>query len=57
MMIVYDIKWDTDGEEINLPTEVDFAEEIEEDMIADTLSDIYGWCVESFEVCYDPLPF
>ena len=55
---VYDIEWDTDGEEVDLPSEVFFDlddEEVEEDengnnIIADMLSDEYGWCVYSLQV-------
>lgn len=55
-IIVTNIKWDTDGEDIpELPTEValdkwtDDEEEIL-DCIADMLSDLYGWCVYNFEI-------
>lgn len=55
-IIVTNIKWDTDGEDIpELPTEVtldrwtDDEEEIL-DCTADMLSDLYGWCVFSFEI-------
>lgn len=55
-IIVTNIKWDTDGEDIpELPTEVsldkwtDDEEEIL-DCTADMLSDLYGWCVYSFEI-------
>ncbi len=55
-IIVTNIKWDTDGEVVpELPTEVAFdkwTDDEEEilDCIADILSDLYGWCVYSFEV-------
>jgi hypothetical protein len=49
-MLVTDIVWDTDGEKVELPTEVEIPNDIEEDEIADYLSDEYGWCVESFNV-------
>lgn len=47
------IVWDTDGEQVDLPTDVtlDTDLENEEDVQyrgADVLSDTYGWCVESF---------
>lgn len=45
---VFDIKWDTDGEDIDLPKEVRFEVE-EEDDIADKLSDYYGFCVFRFD--------
>lgn len=47
----YDIKWDTDGAEVNLPTEVVLDVECTVDVLeegADILSDKYGWCVFSF---------
>jgi hypothetical protein len=49
-MKVYPI-WETDGmsiDEIGLPTEVDVPNNIEENEIADYLSDEYGYLVESF---------
>jgi len=57
----YDIKWDTDGEKVNLPKEVTI--ELEEDgdytlqelvneFGADKLSDHYGWCVQGY--CWKP---
>ena len=50
---VTNIEWDTDGEDpkdLNLPNEVKINEDIDEDEIADYLSDEYGWCVCSFNV-------
>lgn len=55
MIVVSDIIWDTDCEkDLNLPDEVRIADEmeIEEDEIADYLSDEYGFCVESFIIGY-----
>ena len=59
---VWDIEWDTDGENVDLPTEViidDLPEErmqelineigYYDDGIADELSDRYGWCVWTFQ--------
>ena len=55
-IVVTNIKWDTDGEDIpELPTEVtldrwtDDEEEIL-DCTADMLSDLYGFYVFSFEI-------
>lgn len=49
---VFRIEWDTDGESVNLPTEVvmDVEKEVLEDRtgIADRLSELYGWCVREF---------
>ena len=48
---ITDIEWDTDGKDIeDLPTEVrmELDEDEDEDEIADTLSDLFGWCVNSY---------
>ena len=55
---IYDIKWDTDGETVDLPTEVDhtfdgyndIADEDLMDEISDWLSDEYGFCHFGFQV-------
>lgn len=52
-MIVSDIKWETDGEVVELPTEVEVDDDLDEDEIADYLSDEYGWLVESFALPMD----
>ena len=49
-MLIKNIHWDTDGEEINLPTEVFIEEDINEEEIADYLSDKYGFCIFSFSI-------
>jgi hypothetical protein len=46
---VTNIVWDTDDEDLDLPTE-EFVECDGEDSISDTLSDMYGWCVESYSI-------
>lgn len=46
---VYDIEWDTDGEEVDLPSIANVTVK-NEDEIADKLSDEYGWCVFSFRL-------
>lgn len=54
-MKITNIIWDTDGYDIEalyLPTETYVPSDIEEDEIADWLSDKYGFLVESFE-CND----
>jgi hypothetical protein len=44
-----DIIWETDGKEIDLPTEVEIPSNIEDDdAICDYLSDTYGFLVISF---------
>ena len=52
---VWDISWDTDGEDVDLPTELTvvvpeevFASDGEEDYISDWLSDEYGFCHNGF---------
>ena len=47
------VNWDTDNyplEECNLKEIVDIPNDIEEEDIADYLSDEYGFLVESFEI-------
>lgn len=51
-MKVTNIIWDTDGfsvEELGLPTEVEVPSYLEEDEVADYLSDEYGFCIESLD--------
>ena len=52
-MIVSDIKWVTDGEVVELPTEVEVDDDLSDDEIADYLSDTYGWLVDSFSLPMD----
>jgi hypothetical protein len=52
-MKVSDIKWQTDGETIDLPSEVEVNDNMSDDEIADYLSDTYGWLVESFSLPMD----
>jgi hypothetical protein len=52
-MIVSDIKWVTDGEVVELPTEVEVLDNLDDDQIADYLSDTYGWLVEGFSLPMD----
>jgi hypothetical protein len=63
----FDIEWDTDGEEVELPSEVfvdiDIDTEDEDESLetlvneqgADALSDLHGWCVfgYSWEIVED----
>lgn len=48
---VYDIVWETDGEDVNLPTEVELPRDFgdDDDAITNYLSDEYGWLVISYE--------
>ena len=45
---VFNIEYDTDGEDINLPYEV-FVEVEEEDNICDAVSDQTGFCVQRLQ--------
>lgn len=47
----YDIVWETDGEDVDLPTEVELPKDFgdDDDAITDFLSDEYGWLVVSYE--------
>jgi hypothetical protein len=47
----YDIVWETDGEDVNLPTEVELPRDFgdDDDAITNYLSDEYGWLVISYE--------
>lgn len=49
-MLVSRIDWETDGYEVELPQEVEVPNEIEEDYIADYLSDTYGYLVNGFSL-------
>jgi hypothetical protein len=49
-MIVSKIKWETDGNTVDLPNEVEVSDGLNDDQISDYLSDTYGWLVESFSV-------
>ena len=48
--VAKDIVWDTDGEEVELPTEVLIPYDVPVDNEADYLSDTYGWCVISYSL-------
>lgn len=52
-MLVTNIKWVTDGEDVELPTKVEVEDNMSDDAIADYLSDTYGWLVEEFAVPAD----
>lgn len=56
-LYAYDIEWDKDGEDIDLPDKVvisdlliDLSNPYDTEMIADYLSDLYGFCVKGFKV-------
>lgn len=51
-MKAINIIWDTDGEDISLPAEIDIPEGIEdEDKISDYLSEVTGFCHKGFSIC------
>lgn len=52
-MKVTDIDWETDGEVVDLPSEVDVDDNMSDDEIADYLSDTYGWLVNGFSLPMD----
>lgn len=46
---ISNIKWDTDGETIDLPSEVTMSVSIKDDedtadVLSDCISDVFGWC-------------
>lgn len=45
-----DIQWDTDDNDVDLPTMVEIPHHIDEYKIADYLSDEYGFCVYGFHI-------
>lgn len=49
-MKIESIVWETDNQEVDLPSEVDVPDYLDEFEIADYLSDEYGWLVKSFEI-------
>lgn len=49
----FNIVWDTDGEAVDLPVEVEMVVDPDLDLDeegCDVLSDTYGWCVIQYEV-------
>lgn len=48
--IAFNIDWDTENDDLDLPNEVEIPNEIDEEMIADYLSDTYGFCINSFNI-------
>ena len=52
-MKAINILWDTDGEEVNLPNEIeipDYVDKEDDDEISDYLSDTTGFCHFGFEL-------
>ena len=52
-MKVTNIEWETDGEVVDLPTEVEVEDGMSDDEVADFLSDEYGWLVNGFSLPMD----
>lgn len=57
MMNVTNIKWVTDGYDVDLPTELEIPERfidedgvVDEDMVSDWLSDAVGWLHDGFQI-------
>ena len=46
------IDWDTDGEDVDLPTEIDIPAEINDEDVADYLSDQTGFCHFGFQIAH-----
>lgn len=53
--LAQDIIWETDGEDVDLPSEVEIPQELigDEDAITDYLSDTYGFLVASYTLPCD----
>ena len=49
-MLVSNIKWVTDGYDVDLPTQIEAPDGLDDDEVADYLSDTYGWLVEGFSL-------
>lgn len=47
-MLASDIIWETDGYDVELPTEVEVDDNMSDDEVCDYLSDKYGYLVVSF---------
>lgn len=49
-MKAVNIKWDTDGVSVNLPTEIELPSKMTEDEASDYISDVTGFCHFGFEI-------
>lgn len=50
-MKAYNILWDTDGEDIDLPTEIEIPDSMTDlDKISDYITDITGFCHKGFSI-------
>lgn len=56
MAKVVDIKWETDGADVDLPAEIDIPERfidedgVDEDAVSDWLSNTLGWLHDGFRI-------
>lgn len=49
-MKITDIIWDTDGNDVTLPMEVEVEDNLTDEEVAEYLSDTYGYLVEAFSM-------
>lgn len=49
-MKAVNIKWDTEGYNVKLPPEAELPDNVKEDMVAEFLSDTFGFCVFAFQI-------
>ena len=47
----FKVKWETDGETVDLPDVVNVPNSVKPEDVADWLSDKYGWLVSKLERC------
>ncbi len=48
MVTITNITWETDNQDVALPTEVEVEEHLSSEEIAEYLSNLYGYLVDSF---------
>lgn len=48
MVTITNITWETDNQDVTLPTEVEVEEHLSSEEIAEYLSNLYGYLVDSF---------
>ena len=49
-MTITHIIWETDGNDVTLPTEVEVEDSLTDEEVADYLSETYGYLVEAFSM-------
>ena len=49
-MTITHITWETDGNDVALPTEVEVEDNLTDEEVAEYLSDTYGYLVEAFSM-------